>query len=205
MFEAADGFSAHTDYLHKSFGRHGLEQHSLCQSLKNWGVQSTGVLTFVFRLRLYLQQLPTPFPGPELTKRTGSAWRMYAPSPSCCSRVAEIYGAWEKLNFAASSPNAPRGSSAGRRQYRRMKPSALAFTFSRAKKGIPRAKLAVLITKDFCRAAPPLAAALSVATGISAATRRHPGEVCLPWCPFFVTCRSVRHEIELSEGGSLFF
>ena len=56
---------------------------------------------------------------------------------------------------------------------RRMKPSALAFTFSRAKEGILRAKLAVLITKDFCRAASPLAAALSVATGISAATRRH--------------------------------
>lgn len=129
------------------------------------------------------------FPGLSL-QRAGCAWRMYAPSPSCCSRVAEIYGAWDKPNSPASWPNAPRGSGAGRRQYRRMKPSALAFTFSRAKKGIPRAKLAVLITKDFCRAAPPLAAALSVATGISAATRRHPGEVCLPWCPFFVTCRS---------------
>ena len=64
MFEAPDGFSAHTDYLHKSFGRHGL----VPTSEKQGGLWPTGVLTFVFRLRLYLQQLPTPFPGPELTK-----------------------------------------------------------------------------------------------------------------------------------------
>jgi hypothetical protein len=175
-------------------------------SEKHGGLWSTGGVDFCFPSATRIcNSSQLRFPGLELTKRTGSAWRMYAPSPSCCSRVAEIYGAWEKSNSPASWPNAPRGSSAGRRQYRRMKPSALAFTFSRVKKGILRAKLAVLITKDFCRAAPPIAAALSVATGISAATRRHPGEVCLPWCPFFVTCRSVRHEIELSEGGSLFF
>jgi len=83
---------------------------------------------------------------------------------------------------------------------------SIGIYLSRAKKGILRAKLAVLITKDFCRAGPTSCRhAPSVATGISASTRSHPGEVCLPWCPFFVTCRSVRHEIELSEGGSLFF